>query len=346
MKDTKRARIIRQLKQQILASSAGVSRADAARELNIDLRTAAAYLEQLAECGLLRCEKVVSGGKGRPCGIYRSNADNLCFLGMHIARNLHISCMVIDSLGRELKSCAIDLDPAASRLSAFNAVLELVRECSKLEGKVLYGIGLAISRWLQPPLSGEDVYANLVDFLSRETGVAVYRDVIINVGAFILARQLNCRNLALIHTGEVIEFGLVRDGVPVPDFSKREAWLSHICVKPDGHRCYCGKYGCFENYVTYASRREFFNSSVNRTGTQRALGEMLGAAMVRLVRKFPVEAIVFLDANDIFFNAEDYFFAHVNSKVSLLRHHAAPNAEYAAASMAAYFELHRYTGDE
>ena len=65
MIDTKRARITRALKQFILSSSGAVSRGDVAHALNIDLRTAASYLEDLCNSGLLRCEKFVSGGKGR-----------------------------------------------------------------------------------------------------------------------------------------------------------------------------------------------------------------------------------------------------------------------------------------
>ena len=91
MQDTKRARIIRLLKQQVLAAPDGVSRGAAAAELGIDLRTAAAYLEQLTESGLLRREKVVSGTKGRPCTVYRSNADKLCFAGLRISSTLQIS---------------------------------------------------------------------------------------------------------------------------------------------------------------------------------------------------------------------------------------------------------------
>ena len=346
MQDTKRARIIRLLKQQVLAARNGVSRGAVAAELDIDLRTAAAYLEQLTASRLLRSEKVVSGSKGRPCTIYWSNADRLCFAGLRISSTLQISLDVIDAQGRVLVSDHITLNPQCSRLSAFNTILELVRKYRQVEERSLYGIGLAISRWLQPPLAGEDVYANLADFLSREIGVGVYRDVIINMMAFALTRQLNCRNLALVHCGEVIEFGLVRDGVPISDFSRRESWLSHICVKADGRRCYCGKYGCMENYATNSSRREFFNNCPNRAAAQRALGEMFGLAMVRLARKFPVEKIVFMAANDQFFNAEEYFNEHINSDAALIRHHTGPKAEYAAALMAAYFELHRYTGDE
>ena len=180
MKDTKRARITRALKQLALTSHNGVSRSGAAEYLNIDLRTASLYLEQLTENGLLRCEKSSSGGKGRPHTVYRSNADNLCFMGIQIYSNLDVSAVVIDSVGRELQCENITLPENVSRLTVFSEVLELVKRNQKVGTRSLYGIGLAISRWLQPPLAGEDVYANLADYLERESNVAVHRDVNIN----------------------------------------------------------------------------------------------------------------------------------------------------------------------
>ena len=277
--------------------------------------------------------------------VYRSNADNLCFVGLRISSSLQINAVATDSLGRELKRTSIDLLADCSRLSAFNRILDLVKECSRIEGKSLFGIGLAVSRWLQPPLAGEDVYANLADYLSSENGVVVYRDVIINTEAFALARSLKCRNLALVHAGRVIEFGLVCDGVPERDFSRRENWLAHICVKPDGRRCYCGRYGCLENYVTSGARSEM-NTHGNVAAANRLHGEMLGMAMVRLARKFPVEAIVLLDNGDIFFNAEEYFSSHFSGNVTFIRRLLPPPTEDASAMMAAYFELYRYTGEK
>ena len=319
MKDTKRARITRALKQLALTSHNGVSRSGAAEYLNIDLRTASLYLEQLTENGLLRCEKSSSGGKGRPHTVYRSNADNLCFMGIQIYSNV-------------------------SRLTVFSEVLELVKRNQKVGTRSLYGIGLAISRWLQPPLAGEDVYANLADYLERESNVAVHRDVNINAVALAVAKKLNCRNLALVHTGKVIEFGLVRDGVPVEGFQKRESWLSHICVNPDGRRCYCGKYGCLENYVTSGARTERLTKG-SASATLRAIGGMLGVAMVRLVRKYPVEAVVLLGAEDIFPSAEEYFLSRMPAGISISCKRSLPLADYAAALEAAHFELHRFTED-
>ena len=343
MKDTRRSRMIRSLKELILTSPSGVSRGEAASALGIDLRTASGYLEDLTAEGLLRIEKAVSCNKGRPGKIYRSNADNLCFAGVRISSTLDVQTTVIDSLGRELKKFSIQLPEDCSRLSSFNSILDQVKQCQQLEGKMLFGIGLAISRWLQPPLAGEDVYANLSEYLNRESGVAVYRDVIINMEAFAQARMLNCRNLALVHAGKVMEFGLIADGVPDKDFARRENWLSHICVNPDGRRCYCGKYGCLENYLTIGARKEILSSGKSAAAI-RLLGERLGMAMVRLVRKFPVEAVVLLDGEDVFFPAEEYFSKHAPGNITFIRRSNLPSAHSAAALVAAYFELYRYTG--
>ena len=342
MQDTKHARIIRSLKQLTLSSRTGVSRAEAAKSLQIDLRTASFYLEQLADLGLLRSEKTPCIGKGRPHVTYRSNADNLCFLGLQILNNLTVSAVVIDASGRELQHSQITLPENMSRLSAFSCILQLVNQFKDNGNGKLYGIGMAISRWLQPPLAGEDVYANLADFLERETGLAVHRDVNINTLAFAQAKQLNCHNLAIVHPGNVIEFGLVRDGLPDVNFAKREAWLSHVCVNPDGRRCYCGKHGCLENYVTHGARHERLLNN-NKSATLKTLGTMLGIAMVRLVRKYPVETLLLLGAEELFPAAEEYFKTRIPSGVNFYCKRNSLTVDYGAALMSAHFELHRFT---
>ena len=344
MKDTKRARVIRELKQLALANSGGISRAEAAEKLGIDLRTAAVYLEELADGGLLRSETVPCSGKGRPHSVYRSNADNLSFLGLQICSGAEASAVLTDSVGRKLAGEKFTLPENASRLSVFSALLEVVKRYKNFQNKRLYAVGLAISRWLQPPLAGEDAYANLAEYLQRESSVTVYRDVNINVVAFAAARKLDCRNLAVVHPGKVIEFGLVNDGVTDKEFAKREAWLSHLCVNPDGRRCYCGKYGCLENYVTSGARSERITPA-NAHAAMRALGEMLGVAMVRISRKYPVEKIVLMAADELFPAAEEYFISRVGNSCKLCLSHPINEVDYGAALLAAQYELYRYTGN-
>lgn len=342
MKDTKRARVIRELKQLVLTNSGGISRADAAQNLQIDLRTASVYLEELAAGGLLRSETVPCAGKGRPHTVYRSNADNLSFLGLQISEGFSASVVLIDSVGRRLAEERCALPENGSRLSVFSALLDIVRHYSVFQGKRLYAVGLAISRWLQPPLAGEDGYANLSEYLQRESGVAVYRDVNINAVAFAFARKQDCADLAIVHPGRVIEFGLVQEGVPDKEFAKREAWLAHLCVNPDGRRCYCGKYGCLENYVTSGARSERITPA-NAHVTVRALGEMLGVAMVRIARKYPLEKILLFGADELFPAAEEYFSQRAVGSCKIGLAHQPPEVAYGAALEAAHYELYRYT---
>ncbi|MBO5721680.1 MAG: ROK family protein [Lentisphaeria bacterium] len=342
MKDTKRAKIIRSLKQLVLSQSGGVSRSDAAEALHIDLRTASFYLEQLAAGGLFCSNVVAPGGKGRPYTSYSSNAGNLSFLGLQIHSLLAGSAVLIDASGRELCREKICLPENSSRLTVFSAILELVERYKQFDGKLLGGAGLAISRWLQPPLAGADVYANLADYLERESGVAIHRDVNINAVTFAIARELSCRNLAVINAGKVIEFGLVLDGVPDGDFTRREAWLSHLCVNPDGRRCYCGKHGCLENYVTSGALSERLQHG-KCSATIMALGEMLGQAMLRVARKYPVEYIVLLGADELAGVAGNYFSSRAPSGVRLLAKTLPPWVDYGAALESAYYELYRFT---
>ncbi len=342
MKDTKRARITRELKELVLSRSSGVSRSEAAGLLKIDLRTAALYLEELRQSGLFRCEVVAGSGKGRPRALYRSNADKLAFLGLQIAGDMSAAVTLVDSVGRKLASSKYRLPENGSRLSTFSAILDMVEDFRDFPGYTLYGVGLAISRWLQPPLAGEDAYANLTEYLARESNLSIHRDVNINSVAFALARSMNCRNLAVIHLGKVLEFGLMLDGTPDADFTRREKWLAHLCVNPDGSRCYCGKYGCLENYVSSCARAERRQKNDN-PALNRALGEMLGVAMVRLARKYPVEKIILLGADELFAAAEEYFLQRQTHQCSLAASHQPPAVDYAAALEALHSDLYRYT---
>ncbi len=343
MKNTKKARNVRALKELVLRNPDGVSRQDAADTLGIDLRTAAAYLEQLTADGLFRRECAFSGRKGRPGAVYHSNAEALCFLGMGIFQNLTVSAIAIDSTGRELRKETMKLPENTSRLSVFSAIRDFVCRFRKVENRRLYGVGLAISRWLQPPLSGGDNYANLADYLERETGIAVHRDVNINTLAYACATEMHLSNLAVIHLGMVIEFGLVINGEPERDFAKREAWLSHMCVNPKGRRCYCGKYGCLENYVTSGALSERLKIQPQSPAILQSLGTMLGLALTRVIQKFKVDTVIQIGATELFPEVANYVRGHAPEHTQLLLRTLNPSVEYGAALEAAHFELYRFT---
>ena len=79
--------------------------------------------------------------------------------------------------------------------------------------------------------------------------------------------------------------------------------------------------------------------------TLRALGEMLGVAMVRLVRKYPVETVILVGADDIFPAADEYISGRLPVGVSVSCKRNLPLVDYAAGIEAAQFELHCITKD-
>ncbi len=248
-----------ELKRLVLNSN-GIRRSEAAELVDLDIRTASAYLEELVVSGLLRSETEPSVGKGRPGVLYFPNRENLCYLGLVITAGLGVACYMIDHRNNTLDSSHIKFDQTCSKLTVFKKVLDLVKQTLQEHPERRLGaIGISISRWLQPPLASYDLYSGLVDYLNRETGVPVYRDVNINMLAYQVSAHYKCRNLALIHPGKVIEFGLVVNGFPTANLFEHEDWLAHLQVNKAGRKCYCGQHGCLENYVTegaIAERRE------------------------------------------------------------------------------------------
>ena len=343
MEDTRKARIVRALKELVLRSPAGISRQEAASALGIDLRTAAAHLERLTGAGLFRRKPAPAEGKGRPGLVYRSNAGELAFLGLTLAQNLTLQVTAVDAAGNVLREELLRLSGDGSRLAVFTPIRDCAARYRSVDGKRLYGIGLAISRWLQPPLSGEDTYAKLSDYLEREIGVAVHRDVNINALAYAWSVRLGIPDLAVIHTGLVIEFGLVRGGEPERDFARREAWLSHLCVNPKGRQCYCGKYGCLENYVTSGALRERLKAPSSPVA-RRSLGAMLALALRRLARKYQVDSLLLFGADEIFAETERALRAGDDGAAPrLFRMDSSLKVCRGAALEAAHFELHRFT---
>ena len=82
----------------------------------------------------------------------------------------------------------------------------------RFKDRTLGGLGLSVSRWLQPPIASYDVYSGLTEVIERHAGVKVYRDNLINSRAYQMGAVSGRRNLAIIHPGNVIELGVLKDG--------------------------------------------------------------------------------------------------------------------------------------
>jgi predicted NBD/HSP70 family sugar kinase len=253
---TKKDRKNAQLKQFILKSGS-ISRAEAVEHADLDIRTASSYLERLYRQGFCRKESSAPEGKGRPGIVYRANLENMLFVGVLINQNMSVDCVLSTIDGEFLQRKKCKFNSQQSKLTVFNTISDMVKNISSsCPDKKIAGIGIAISRWLQPPLAAFDLYSGLIKFLKKETQADVYRTMIINALAYDAANTYNQKDVIIFHAGDVIELGIVQNGRHIQNYQEHEKALAHLMVNESGPTCYCGKKGCLENYVTNAALSE------------------------------------------------------------------------------------------
>ncbi len=257
---TKKDRKNAQLKQFILRAGT-ITRAEAVQYADLDIRTATSYLEKLCKQGFCRKENGAPDGKGRPGIIYNTNFENMVFAGVLISQDMSVECVLSTIDGDILTRKSWKLNSQQSKLTVFNSILDMIKNIAgDFPEKVLGGIGVAVSRWLQPPLATYDLYSGLTKFLAKETKIEVYRALNINALAYDVANLNDQKDITVFHAGNVIELGIIQNGRNIQNYQEHESTLAHLMVNPNGPRCYCGKKGCLENYVTNTALSEKISS--------------------------------------------------------------------------------------
>lgn len=292
---TKKDRKNAQLKQFILQSGA-VTRAEVVEHLDLDIRTATAYLDKLFKQGFCSQENGMPDGKGRPGIVYSTNFDNMVFAGVLIGQRMTMECILTTLNGDVLKKKVWECSSRQSKLTVFNSILNMIRDVTAdCPDKILSGTGVAVSRWLQPPLASYDLYSGLIKFLEKETGAPVYRTLNINALAYDAANIYKHKDIIVFHAGNVIELGIIQNGRNIQNYQEHETALAHLKVNSNGPRCYCGKKGCLENYVTNPALYE----RLSGIGQQATLNDFESNPAVRKLRNeiidYLIQACSYLD---------------------------------------------------
>ncbi len=285
---TKKDRKNAQLKQFIVQSGT-VTRAEVVENLDLDIRTATAYLEKLCRQGFCRQGSGIPEGKGRPGIIYHTNFDNMVFAGVLISQRMTVDCVLSTIDGNILAEKQWECNSGQSKLTVFNSVLDMVRDIiSSYPDKILGGTGVAVSRWLQPPLAAYDLYSGLIKFLEKETHTQVYRTLNINALAYDVANMQKQKDIALFHAGNVIELGVIQNNRSILNYQEHESALAHLQVNKNGPRCYCGKKGCLENYITAGALLE----KISNTSHKPSMDELVSAPGLKKLKNEVIDYLV------------------------------------------------------
>lgn len=252
---------IKNLTKELIFSSGGITRREISEKTGLDVRTCSSYVDELLKQGLI-CERAAGqNAAGRPPSIYCLNADKLLFLGI-VLRTESISSSLIDMDNNIIKESRENIGiEDESKLRVINRIFDIIDDNIKaFPEKRIAGICISVSRWLRPPLSFLDTFAEIAEIVFRRTGIAVFRELPINTLVYDMREENpKARNIVLFHTGKVIELGIMKDGIVPENTLLIEYELSHTEAERNGELCYCGGTGCLEHYVTDAAVKEMLS---------------------------------------------------------------------------------------
>ena len=243
----------------------GLSRREISECLNLDVRTVSGYLDELTKRGLLQAKPEIRGKRGRPTIFYYPNNCNILYPGLFVSSS-GIRGVLVD-LNGESHYDEVEIQfTHESKLTFFNKIM---RQCAELvdrvrgSGKHVGGIGVAYSRWLQPPISEYEIFSHLFDTMAARFKAPVYKTSPINALMYKIKNLNDCEdNIAIVNPGHILELGVMLENSIPDNLDSLEYDFQHFSAFPDGDLCYCGKRGCLENGVVRGGLLDMINRSL------------------------------------------------------------------------------------
>lgn len=262
------------VRQSNLASVLGVlrrgsvTRSDLVAATGLTRSTMAGLVSELAELGLIdEVSSAATGRPGRPSPLVRLVPGAVAALGIDVSvTRLAVGLVGLD--GRTISVVEREGDRTAESPEATaDAVAEMARRIGVGSdgAPMLVGVGVAVPGLVRqrdahvviaPNLGWSDVaFAELVasaidGLIGIEVDVNIGNEA--DLGAMAEARfgaGRRARNLLYVHGDIGVGGAIVVDGTRLPGFSGYAGEIGHMAVNPNGTRCRCGSYGCWETEI-------------------------------------------------------------------------------------------------
>src|SRR5689334_24919249 len=245
-----------------------LQRAAIARLTALTTQTVSNIVEELEQAELLRPEPTLKGTRGQPAVPYSINPDGGYSIGLQLDHQLLVG--VVTDLSGTVRS---RIEQPVDRPTPVEAMPALAAMPKDLMGRFrfdrggLIGIGMAmpgpfgvegmtsvgptaLPGWQDFPLDSE---------LQRLTGIDVTVEndataAAIGERLYGVARNLN--NFVYLFIGTGTGAGLFLDGHLYKGSRHNAGEIGHMVVRPKGLKCWCGKRGCLERYVSLRAAYE------------------------------------------------------------------------------------------
>ncbi len=269
-----------------------LSRPEIGRRAALSAQTVANIASELLRERLLSERNGSPNGRGAPARLLSLNPRGGCTVGVEIARG-ELRSALVDLGGKVLATHASRLTeptPSGTLPQLRQDVAILLSRPSGRQRLRPLGIGVVMPgpfdaarpRSLGPTeLPGWrdiDVAAAVEAALGMPALVGNDATAAV-VGEVLHGAARGLRDVCLLHIGAGLGLGIVQDGRPVSGASGNAGEIGHVVAVPGGRRCFCGRAGCLERYVSLNSLGEALRLP---TGAQRDAGTAAATLLVRL----------------------------------------------------------------
>lgn len=245
---------------ECLHQDAPLSRAQLARMTGLNKATVSSLVRELSEARFVHESGVEEGDKGRPATNLELNPNAGCLIGAEIGVD-SISVLLADFSIRPLWQHREQTAPTQSQAAILGRTLDILREAdaqARQAGAPVLGLGLGVPG-LMDVSSGTLLFAPNLHWegvplrqrLEAEFSFPIYVDNDANMAAlgesyFGAARGADF--VLYVAAGVGLGSGIVLNHRVLSGASGLAGEVGHMTLNPDGPRCNCGSYGCWETY--------------------------------------------------------------------------------------------------
>lgn len=246
------------------------SRQQIAEKLGISLPTVTQNLKLLSESGLVCKSGAFQSTGGRKANIFQFVPDARYALGIDITQN-HLSIVLInlnlDLLDSRRMRCAFE-DAGGYYQNLETEVSAFLKEHDLNPDKLL-GVGISL-----PAIIEEDQKTISYAMVIQISG-SIYEHIRTYLQyPFLLFNDASSAGLAeswFSKSGKPIVYLLLSnsvggsmtiDGKIFKGVNARASEFGHMCIVPNGKRCYCGCYGCLDAYCSAKTLSDFTDGNL------------------------------------------------------------------------------------
>lgn len=234
-----------------------------AKALGLSVSSTNELANRLIEQGWIIQDGVVKGNRGRNAKILRINPQHGFLLGIDLGRKT-TKAVVTDLSLEPLVITVCETPFNDSREAILEQVLAVAREALKESGKSVdqiigAGLGLAgqvheqsglcLNFFSKPEWNDFPIRDFMKDHLDIPFLITMWaRGGALAEKWFGKARSVS--NMLFVHIGSTISIGMIFDNKLYSTSSGVSGELGHMTALPNGHRCYCGNFGCLETVAS------------------------------------------------------------------------------------------------